>query len=124
VEGRRLGQDLSVRESQVQVLSPARTFLERGCGAGVEPGHGLPSSAQEQFSSATGGKLATGIMSQSTGKSKANDLAWNDSERRYGATHQRLCWRWLDPSTGASSEETQPLVSHNAVSSPALSDDR
>jgi hypothetical protein len=36
-EGRRLGEDLSVRKSEVQVLSPAGTFLERGCGAGVEP---------------------------------------------------------------------------------------
>jgi hypothetical protein len=50
-EGRRLGEDLSVKKSEVQVLSPAETFLEGGCGAGVEPGRSIPSSEQVQFSS-------------------------------------------------------------------------
>jgi hypothetical protein len=34
-EDRRLGEDLSVRESEVQELSPAGNFLEGGCGVGV-----------------------------------------------------------------------------------------
>jgi hypothetical protein len=53
-EGRRLGDELSAKKSEVQVFSPAGSFLrvEGGCGAGVEPGRSIPSSAQEQLSSA------------------------------------------------------------------------
>jgi hypothetical protein len=46
-EGRRLGEDLSVKKSEVQVLSPAGTFLEGGCGAGVDPGRSIPNHEQD-----------------------------------------------------------------------------
>ena len=46
-QDRRLGMDLSERKSEVQVLSPARTFLGEYCCAGVEPGRSTPSRMQD-----------------------------------------------------------------------------
>jgi hypothetical protein len=100
---------ISVRKSELQVFSPARTFFEGGGCAGFEPGRSIPSSAQEQFAKDVGGRPATGIMSRSTGESKARSLARDDPERRDRATYRKLGWRWLRPTTGALSEGTQLL---------------
>jgi hypothetical protein len=66
-----------VRKSEVQVLSPAGTFLEGGGGAGVEPGRSIPSSEQVHLSSVTGGRPATQRGSQilSVRKSEGDDPA-------------------------------------------------
>jgi hypothetical protein len=42
----RLGEDLRVRKSGVQVLSPAGTFLEGGCSEEIELGHSFTSSVR------------------------------------------------------------------------------
>jgi hypothetical protein len=46
-ECRRLGENFRVRKSEVQVLSPAGTFLEGSCSAEIELGHSFP-AVQEQ----------------------------------------------------------------------------
>jgi hypothetical protein len=58
-EGRLLGEDLSVRKSEMQVLSQAGTFLGLGCGTGVEPGRGISGSEQVMVIQRTSGRSVT-----------------------------------------------------------------